>query len=133
LPESYSDFQGFKPKDALVWKASETMFRSRATRAFSALLDRGAGHGPERTEHAAIAGQWLELLSAPLADIEELTGIGRHLLGGLKAALRKVRTDSSCIVIPRPHSWPEDYRRSMARKVSTVEQTWKASAAGNGC
>jgi hypothetical protein len=35
-----------------------------------------------------IAGQWLELLSAALADIEELTGIGGHLLGGLKAALR---------------------------------------------
>jgi hypothetical protein len=52
------------------------------------LLNRRAGHRSERTEHAAIARQWLELLSAAFADIEELTRIGRHLLGGLKAALR---------------------------------------------
>jgi hypothetical protein len=64
------------------------MFRSRATPAFPALLDRRAGRRAERTEHAAIAGQWLELLSAAFADMEELTGIGRHLFDGLKTALR---------------------------------------------
>jgi hypothetical protein len=88
LPKSYADFQGFKPKRCAGLESFGDYLRSRATGTFPALLDRRAGHRPERTEHAAIAGQWLELLSAAFADMEELTGIGRHLFDGLKAALR---------------------------------------------
>jgi hypothetical protein len=52
------------------------------------LLDWRTGHGPERTKHTAIAGQRFELLSAALADIKELAGIGRHLFNRLKTAFR---------------------------------------------
>ena len=44
-------------------------------------LDRRAWHRATRTEYAAIARQWLEFLSAALAHIKELAGVGRHLLG----------------------------------------------------
>src|SRR5450755_2589356 len=43
--------------------------------------------GTVGTEHAAIAGQRFKLLSATLAYIEELTGVGRHLLDRLVPAL----------------------------------------------
>jgi hypothetical protein len=88
LPKSYADFQGFKSKRYGGLESLGNYLRSRATGTFPAFLDRRAGYRPERTEHAAIARQWLELLSAAFADIEELTGIGRHLFDGLKAALR---------------------------------------------
>jgi hypothetical protein len=59
-----------------------------ATAALSIRLNRRTGHGPERAEHAAVASQGLKLFSAAFADIEELAGIGRHLLDRLKAAFR---------------------------------------------
>jgi hypothetical protein len=33
-------------------------------------------------------------------------------------------------MIPRHHLWPENYRRSMARKVSTVEQNMEGVGGG---
>jgi hypothetical protein len=82
LAEPYAFFPRFK------YRKMHADPSSPATSAFPAFLNRRAGHRPERTEHAAIAGQWLELLSAAFADMEELTGIGRHLFDGLKTALR---------------------------------------------
>ena len=61
---------------------------SGTTLAFAAFLNRRTGHRAIGAEHAAIAGQRLELLSATSADIKELAGIGRHWLGRLKPALR---------------------------------------------
>src|SRR4051794_14083375 len=51
-------------------------------------LDWRTWHCAVRTEDAAIARQWLEPLSAALADIKEAAGVGRHLLRRLVPALR---------------------------------------------
>ena len=48
----------------------------------------GQGTDPNEQNTQQSPANGLSFCSAALADIEELTGIGRHLLGGLKAALR---------------------------------------------
>jgi hypothetical protein len=82
LPKSYADFQGFKSKRCGGLESPGNYLRSRATGTFPPSWIGGQGTDPN--EHAR---QWLELLSAAFADTEELTGIGRHLFDGLKAAL----------------------------------------------
>jgi hypothetical protein len=53
-----------------------------------ASLNWWARHRAVRTEYAAIAGLRFEPLAAALAFVEELTGIGRHLLHRLMTAVR---------------------------------------------
>jgi hypothetical protein len=55
-------------------------FSVAAAVTLSMLLNRRARHRPERAKHAAVTGQGLKLLSAAFAQVEELAGIGRHLL-----------------------------------------------------
>jgi len=54
---------------------------SRATR--FACLNRRTFDSAVRAEYATIAGQGLKLRPTPLANVEELTSISRHLFGGL--------------------------------------------------
>ena len=72
------------------------------------VLDRRTGKRTIGAEHAAIAGERLQSLSAALAVIEELAGIGRHRLDGLVAAFgasecgSKLHIDSGlALSIPR--------------------------------
>src|SRR6266853_5079618 len=51
-------------------------------------LNRRAGHGAVRAEHAAIPRLRLQLCSAAGAFIEKLTGVRRHRLGFLNRAMR---------------------------------------------
>src|SRR5262245_64812584 len=51
-------------------------------------LDRGAGHGAVRAEHATIAWPRFERRSAPLAFIEDQARICRHSFGRVMAATR---------------------------------------------
>jgi hypothetical protein len=89
LGESYAYFADFNT-ERCGWRPECAAERpsSGTTLAFAAFLNRRAGHRAIGAEHAAIAWQRLELLSATSADIKELAGIGRHWLGRLKAALR---------------------------------------------
>jgi hypothetical protein len=59
-----------------------------AARAPAVLLDRRARHRAVGTKYAAIACSRFQSRAATFAVIEKLTGIERHLLGSLKAALR---------------------------------------------
>jgi hypothetical protein len=59
-----------------------------ATGAFAVFLHRRTRHRAVRAEYAAIASERLQRLATALADIEELAGIGRHLLDGSVVASR---------------------------------------------
>jgi hypothetical protein len=72
--------------DMILGKDSQSFYHSVAAIPIWRLLDWRARHCSVRTEHAAIARQRFKLLSATLAYIEELAGIGRHLLDRLVPA-----------------------------------------------
>jgi hypothetical protein len=59
-----------------------------ATGAFTAFLHWRTRHRAVRAEDAAIACERLQCLAAALADVEELAGVGWHLLDGSMVALR---------------------------------------------
>ena len=69
----------------LAFRASGHLMNLRYAAAQVALYRR-ARHRAIRAEHTAIAREWLKSLTAALAVIEELAGIGRHCLDSLIAA-----------------------------------------------
>jgi hypothetical protein len=87
-------------------------------------LDRRAWHRAVGTEHTAIARQRLKLLSAALADIKELAGVSRHLLGGLVPAPRASQRgfhlhQGDCVVL----AGHARLRRTTAKITSPIEAT----------
>ena len=59
-----------------------------AARALAILLDRWARHAAIRAKHATVARSRLQPRAAAPTVVEELAGVGRHVLYGLVAADR---------------------------------------------